>query len=66
MVKLKKLVLQQWEGYNHYFNNYPSTLFANLKNIYIILLIVTLVWMGIIGFVDDYIKLYKKIKTVKR
>ena len=42
----------------------PVLLFANLKNIYIILLIVTLVWMGIIGFVDDYIKLYKKIKTV--
>ena len=40
----------------------PVLLFANLKNIYIILLIVTLVWMGVIGFVDDYIKLYKKDK----
>jgi len=40
----------------------PVLLFANLKNIYIILLIVTLVWMGIIGFVDDYIKIYKKDK----
>ena len=40
----------------------PVILFANLDNIYIILLIVTLVWMGIIGFVDDYIKLYKKDK----
>ena len=40
----------------------PVLLFANLKNIYIILLIVTLVWRGIIGFVDDYIKLYKKDK----
>ena len=40
----------------------PVLLFANLKNIYIILLIVTLLWMGIIGFVDDYIKLYKKDK----
>ena len=40
----------------------PVLLFANLKNIYIILLIMTLVWMGIIGFVDDYIKLYKKDK----
>ena len=40
----------------------PVFLFANLKNIYIILLIVTLVWMGIIGFIDDYIKLYKKDK----
>ena len=40
----------------------PVLLFANLKNIYIILLIVTLLWMGMIGFVDDYIKLYKKDK----
>ena len=40
----------------------PVLLFANLKNIYIILLIVSLVWMGIIGFVDDYIKLFKKDK----
>ena len=40
----------------------PVLLFANLKNIYIILLIVTLVWMGIIGFIDDYIKLYNKDK----
>ena len=40
----------------------PVLLFANLKNIYIILLIVTLLWMGIIGFVDDHIKLYKKDK----
>ena len=40
----------------------PVFLFANLNNIYIILLIVTLLWMGIIGFVDDYIKLYKNDK----
>ena len=40
----------------------PVLLFANLKNIYIILLIVTLLWMGVIGFVDDYIKLYKNDK----
>jgi len=40
----------------------PVLLFADLKNIYVILLIVTLVWMGIIGFVDDYIKIFKKDK----
>ena len=40
----------------------PVFLFANLNNIYIILLIVTLLWMGVIGFVDDYIKLYKNDK----
>ncbi len=40
----------------------PVLLFADLKNIYIILLIVTTIWMGIIGFVDDYIKIFKKDK----
>jgi len=40
----------------------PVLLFARLDNIYIILLIITLVWMGVIGFVDDYIKLFKKDK----
>ena len=40
----------------------PVLLFAKLDNIYIILLIVTTVWMGIIGFIDDYIKKFKKDK----
>jgi len=40
----------------------PILLFARLDNIYIILLIITLVWMGVIGFIDDYIKLFKKDK----
>ncbi len=41
----------------------PVLLFARvLDNIYIILLIVTTIWMGIIGFVDDYIKIFKKDK----
>lgn len=40
----------------------PTLLFAKLENIYIILLLVTTVWMGIIGFVDDYIKVFKKDK----
>ncbi len=40
----------------------PVLLFAKLDNIYIILLIFTTVWMGIIGFVDDYIKVFKKNK----
>ena len=42
----------------------PVLLFARLDNIYIILLIITLVWMGLIGFVDDYIKLFKKDKDL--
>ncbi|UCE92772.1 MAG: phospho-N-acetylmuramoyl-pentapeptide-transferase [Flavobacteriaceae bacterium] len=40
----------------------PVFLFAKLDNIYIIILIVTTVWMGIIGFIDDYIKVFKKNK----
>lgn len=40
----------------------PVFLFAKLDNIYIIILIVTTVWMGAIGFVDDYIKVFKKNK----
>jgi len=40
----------------------PTLLFANLTNIYVILMIVTTVWMGVIGFVDDYIKVFRKNK----
>ncbi len=40
----------------------PVLLFAKLHNVYIILLIVTTVWMGMIGFLDDYIKVFKKNK----
>lgn len=40
----------------------PTVLFARLDNIYIILMLVTTVWMGAIGFIDDYIKVFKKDK----
>ena len=40
----------------------PVFLFAKLQNIYIVLLIVTTLWMGTIGFIDDYIKIFKKDK----
>lgn len=40
----------------------PVLLFAKLDNIYVILLIVTTLWMGAIGFLDDYIKTFKKDK----
>jgi len=40
----------------------PTLLFAKLHNIYIILILITAVWMGFIGFVDDYIKVFKKDK----
>jgi phospho-N-acetylmuramoyl-pentapeptide-transferase len=40
----------------------PVFLFTKLNNIYIILLVVTTLWMGTIGFIDDYIKIFKKDK----
>ena len=40
----------------------PVLLFAKLHNIYIILLIVTTVWLCAVGFLDDYIKVFKKNK----
>lgn len=40
----------------------PAILLAKLDNIYIIILLITTVWMGLIGFLDDYIKVFKKDK----
>ena len=40
----------------------PTLLLAKLHNIYIILMIVSTVWMGAIGFLDDYIKVFRKNK----
>jgi len=40
----------------------PVLLFAKLDNVYIILMLVTTVWLGLIGFIDDYIKVFKKNK----
>ncbi len=40
----------------------PALLLAKLDNIYIILLVITTLWMGLIGFLDDYIKVFKKDK----
>ena len=40
----------------------PTLLFAKLDNIYIIMMLVTTVWLGGIGFLDDYIKVFKKNK----
>jgi len=40
----------------------PTLLLANLTNVYVILMIVTTVWMGAVGFLDDYIKVFKKNK----
>lgn len=40
----------------------PTLLFAKIGNIYIILMLITTIWLGLIGFLDDYIKIFKKNK----
>lgn len=40
----------------------PTLLFARLDNIYIILMLISTVWLGVIGFLDDYIKVFRKNK----
>lgn len=40
----------------------PTLLFARLENIYILLMLVSVLWMGLIGFFDDYIKVFLKNK----
>lgn len=40
----------------------PTLLFAKVGNVYIILMLVTTIWLGLIGFADDYIKVFRKNK----
>ncbi|WP_457609981.1 phospho-N-acetylmuramoyl-pentapeptide-transferase [Lutibacter sp.] len=40
----------------------PVLLFAQVDNVYIVILIITTLWMGTIGFIDDYIKIFRKNK----
>ena len=40
----------------------PTLLFTKLDNIYIIIMLISTLWLGVIGFIDDYIKVYKKDK----
>ena len=40
----------------------PTLLFAKLENIYIQVMLISTLWLGVIGFVDDYIKVFKKDK----
>lgn len=40
----------------------PTLLFARLDNVYIILMLVSTLWLGFIGFLDDYIKVFRKNK----
>ena len=41
----------------------PTVLFAKLDNVYVLLMIFSTIWLGVIGFLDDYIKIYKKDKA---
>jgi phospho-N-acetylmuramoyl-pentapeptide-transferase len=40
----------------------PVFLFGDLQNVYVILMLITTIWLGFVGFLDDYIKVYKKNK----
>jgi phospho-N-acetylmuramoyl-pentapeptide-transferase len=40
----------------------PTLLFARLTNVYVILIIISTLWLGLIGFIDDYIKVFRKNK----
>lgn len=40
----------------------PTLLFARLDNVYVLLMLLTTIWLGLIGFLDDYIKVFKKNK----
>lgn len=40
----------------------PTLLFAKLDNVYVLAMLVTTVWLGLIGFIDDYIKVFRKDK----
>ena len=40
----------------------PTLLFAKIDNIYIIVMMITTIWLGLLGFLDDYIKVFKKNK----
>ena len=40
----------------------PVLLFGDLKNVYVILMLSTTIWLGLVGFLDDYIKVFKKNK----
>ncbi|HTN17102.1 MAG TPA: phospho-N-acetylmuramoyl-pentapeptide-transferase [Chitinophagaceae bacterium] len=40
----------------------PTLLFARVENVYILLMLLSTVWLGLVGFIDDYIKVFKKNK----
>lgn len=40
----------------------PTLLFADIRNVYVLMMLLSTVWLGVIGFLDDYIKVFKKNK----
>lgn len=40
----------------------PTLLFARVENVYIIIMVMSTIWLGLVGFIDDYIKVFKKNK----
>lgn len=40
----------------------PTLLFARVDNVYIVLMLISIMWMGVVGFLDDYIKVFRKNK----
>jgi len=40
----------------------PTLLFAKLQNVYVVTMVIATIWLGLIGFLDDYIKVFKKNK----
>ena len=42
----------------------PTLLFARVENVYILLMLISTLWLGLIGFLDDYIKVFKKNKEL--
>ena len=40
----------------------PTLLFGDLGNVYVILMLITTIWLGFVGFIDDYIKIFRKSK----
>ncbi len=40
----------------------PTLLFGDLENTYVLLMILTTIWLGLVGFIDDYIKVFRKNK----
>ena len=41
----------------------PTLLFAKLDNVYVIIMLITTIWLGALGFIDDYIKVFRKNKA---